>query len=110
MKISINETPAFRRLPLQQEFALFRIIQEFINNALKHSEADKLNIRFTETHDKAKIVLMDNGIGFDISKLHDEGMGLNNVRSRIRPYNGEVEIISRPGRGTRYEISVPIGT
>jgi|SRR5688572_30340412 len=109
IKISINETPAFRRLPLQQEFALFRIIQEFINNALKHSEADKLKIRFTETHDKAKIVLMDNGIGFDITKLHDEGMGLNNVRSRIRPYNGEVEIISRPGRGTRYEISVPIG-
>ena len=109
MKISINEAPIFHRLPLQQEFALFRIIQEFINNALKHSEADKLKIRFSETGDKARIVLMDNGIGFDTKKLRDEGMGLNNVQSRIRPYNGEVEIISRPGRGTRYEITVPIG-
>ena len=44
-----------------------------------------------------------------LQKLRDEGMGLNNVQSRIRPYNGEVEIISRPGRGTRYEITVPIG-
>ena len=109
MKISINVVPIFHRLPLQQEFALFRIIQEFINNALKHSEADKLKIRFSETGDKARIVLMDNGIGFDTKKLRDEGMGLNNVQSRIRPYNGEVEIISRPGRGTRYEITVPIG-
>ena len=109
MKISINVVPIFHRLPLQQEFALFRIIQEFINNALKHSEADKLKIRFSETGDKARIVLMDNGIGFDTKKLRDEGMGLNNVQSRIRPYNGEVEIISRPGSGTRYEITVPIG-
>ena len=93
---------------MQQEFALFRIIQEFINNALKHSGADKLQIRFTETTDKACIVLVDNGIGFDAKKLRDRGMGLNNVRSRIRPYNGEVEIISRPGRGTRYEINIPI--
>ncbi len=108
MKISIHESPAFRRLPVQQEFALFRIIQEFINNALKHSQADKLKVRFTETGNKARIILMDNGIGFDTKKLHDQGMGLNNVQSRIRPYNGEVEIISRPGRGTRYEITVPI--
>jgi signal transduction histidine kinase len=35
-------------------------------------------------------------------------MGLNNVRSRIKPYNGEVDIISQPGKGTRYEISIPI--
>jgi two-component system, NarL family, sensor histidine kinase LiaS len=53
--------------------------------------------------------MSDNGIGFDLKKLHDRGMGLNNVQSRIRPYNGEVEIISKPGKGTKYEISIPLG-
>jgi PAS domain S-box-containing protein len=108
MKIAIKESPGFPRLPIQQEFAIFRIIQEFINNALKHSKADSLQIEFTCNKDTVLIFMSDNGIGFDLKKLHDRGMGLNNVRSRIRPYNGEVEIISKPGKGTKYEISIPL--
>ncbi|HKC37249.1 MAG TPA: PAS domain-containing sensor histidine kinase [Chitinophagaceae bacterium] len=108
MKIVIKESNGFPRLPLQQEFALFRIIQEFISNALKHSRADSLWIEFRYRKKFVFISLADNGIGFDLKKIRDQGMGLNNVRSRIRPYNGEVDIISRPGKGTLYEISVPI--
>jgi PAS domain S-box-containing protein len=108
MKIVIKESNGFPRLPLQQEFALFRIIQEFVSNALKHSMADSLWIEFRHRKKLVFISLADNGIGFDLKKIRGLGMGLNNVRSRIRPYNGEVDIISRPGKGTRYEISVPI--
>jgi NarL family two-component system sensor histidine kinase LiaS len=108
LKIIIKEANGFPRLPLQQEFALFRIIQEFISNALKHSRADSLWIDFSCKKKLALISLVDNGVGFDLSKIRNHGMGINNVRSRIRPYNGEVEIISRPGKGTRYEISIPI--
>jgi len=105
MKITIKETH-FPRLPVQQEFALFRIIQEFINNALKHSKATALQIEFASEKKTATIVLKDNGIGFEMKKLNSHGMGLRNVQSRIRPYNGEVNIITRPGKGTRYEISI----
>ena len=56
----------------------------------------------------AFITLRDNGIGFNIETLQNQGMGLSNVRSRIRPYNGEVEIFSEPGKGTQYEITLPI--
>jgi PAS domain S-box-containing protein len=108
MKIVIKESDGFPRMPLQQEFALFRIIQEFINNALKHSKADSLWIEFKCKKKLVGISLADNGIGFDLKKIRNQGMGLNNVRSRIRPYNGEVDIISRPGKGTRYEISIPL--
>ena len=108
MKIIIKESDGFRRLPLQQEFALFRIIQEFISNALKHSKADCLSIEFKTKKKLVMITLADNGIGFDLSKIRSHGMGLSNVRSRIRPYHGEVDIISRPGKGTRYEIVIPI--
>jgi len=108
IKIIIKESDDFPRLPLQQEFALFRIIQEFINNALKHSKANSLRIEFKYKKKLVLISLADNGIGFDPAKIRNRGMGLNNVRSRIRPYNGEVDIISQPGKGTRYEISVPM--
>jgi PAS domain S-box-containing protein len=108
IKISIKELTGFPKLPVHQGFALFRIIQEFINNALKHSKADTLKIEFAVKKRMALITLADNGVGFDMAKLRSKGMGLNNVKSRIRPYHGEVNIISRPGKGTRYEISIPI--
>lgn len=95
-------------MPLQEEFALFRIIQEFINNSLKHSKAEKLKIEFKSKKKMALINLSDNGIGFDMATLKNHGMGLSNVRSRIRPYNGEVDIFSEPGKGTRYEIAIPV--
>lgn len=107
MKISIKEGPGFPRLPIQPAFALFRIIQEFINNSLKHSRADALRIEFSRNHRSLLVVLQDNGIGFDMGSLQSRGMGLSNVTSRLRPYNGQVDIISRPGKGTRYEITIP---
>lgn len=108
INISIKESRNFPRMSLQQEFALFRIIQEFINNALKHSHANKLKIEFKYSKKIAFVTLSDNGIGFNMSTLRNNGMGLSNVRSRIRPYHGEVDIISEPGKGTRYEISLPV--
>ena len=108
MKITIKESSNFPRLLLQQEFALFRIVQEFISNSLKHSKADTLRIEFKCKKKLVLINLADNGIGFDLTKLRDQGMGLNNVRSRIRPYNGDVEILSQRGKGTRYEILIPL--
>lgn len=108
MKINIRQSRNFPKLPVHQGFALFRIIQEFINNALKHSKADILRIEFAVKNKDALITLTDNGVGFDMKKISNPGMGLNNVQSRIRPYNGEVNIISRPGKGTRYKISIPV--
>lgn len=108
MNIDINESHNFPKLPVNQGFAIFRIIQEFINNALKHSKADRLKIKFGVKNKMAIVSLLDNGVGFDMSKRLNRGMGLNNVRSRIRPYHGEVDIKSQPGKGTRYEITIPI--
>ena len=108
INIAIKESRDFPRMSIQQEFALFRIIQEFINNSLKHSKADTLRIEFKCKKKMALISLRDNGIGFNLTGLRNPGMGLSNVSSRIKPYNGEVDIISQPGKGTKYEISIPM--
>jgi signal transduction histidine kinase len=107
IRIIIREEDDFPRLPVKEEFALFRIIQEFLNNTLKHSRATTVRIDFSKDRDKILIHLSDNGIGFDPARLKKYGMGLNNVTSRLRPYHGDVNIISRPGKGTRYEIALP---
>jgi PAS domain S-box-containing protein len=108
MEITIKEARDFPKMSLQKEFALFRIIQEFINNSLKHSKATALQIDFKYSKKMVLITLQDNGIGFKVSNHRSHGMGLNNVRSRIKPYNGEVDIVSQPGKGTQYHISIPM--
>ena len=107
MNVVVDIPPRFPRLPIKQEYALFRIIQEFINNSLKHSQADGMQIEFVATKTMVFINLKDNGIGFDLKDLAKKGMGLNHVRSRLKPYHGNVEINSRPGKGTSFSITIP---
>lgn len=103
-------SPDFPVLDKNLEVTLFRIIQEFINNSLKHGFADKVNIKMVSdpTEGKLFIVLKDTGKGFDIKKAEEfKGMGLKNVKSRIESYSGLVKISSIVGTGTMYEIMVP---
>jgi PAS domain S-box-containing protein len=91
-----------------QEIAIFRIIQEFINNTLKHGNAGRIFINFKKYKTNLKIILKDNGIGFKLFEKKETGMGLRNVQSRIASYNGEIKITSSPGEGTKYEILLPL--
>ncbi len=99
----------FPSLNKQLEISIFRVVQEFINNALKHSNANAISIALLYTKREIRITLKDNGMGFDV-KLTDKknGMGLRNVESRIMPYNGEIIISSSLGKGTQYKITIPL--
>jgi two-component system NarL family sensor kinase len=95
------------------EIAIFRIVQEFITNAIKHGHAKKVSITLSlEGHksgqSKLMISLSDDGDGFEIKNDEsNEGMGLKNVRSRVESYNGYFKIFSSLGKGTRFEVSIP---
>jgi len=86
---------------------LYRVIQEFINNAIKHGEASEIKISFYFNKNNLKLKLVDNGRGFD-NKQMAEGMGLQNVKSRIKSHNGTLDIVSNIGKGTCYKIGIPI--
>lgn len=103
-------SPDFPVLDKNLEVTLFRIIQEFINNALKHGFAQKVSIKMVSDPGEGKlfIVLKDTGQGFDMKKMDEfKGNGLKNVKSRIESYSGLVKISSIVGTGTMYEIMVP---
>lgn len=94
------------------EIALYRIVQESLNNILKHSKADEFGIMLIQHEDSLRLIVEDNGIGFDIKKNHmhnnKASMGLNNIKERIIPFDGKLTIDSRKGTGTSIIIEIPL--
>jgi PAS domain S-box-containing protein len=89
------------------EIALFRIVQEFIANSIKHGKAKKIDLKFNCHNNKIEINLKDNGCGFDSSKRINAGMGLKNIRSRVQSYHGEIDMVAKEGSGVEFSIKIP---
>lgn len=95
-------------LPANLKISLFIIIQEAINNIVKHSEASEVIIQLKE---KKKIIFMniiDNGKGFDTVHVKQNRLGLNAIKTTANSVDGNLEIESTPGKGTVLKVSVPI--
>lgn len=91
------------------EIKTYNIIQEFINNILKHSEASVASIQMQEDNDKLILHIDDNGKGFDITKIPEkDGLGINQIEARIKMMKGIFEIDSRVGKGTAIYVELPI--
>jgi PAS domain S-box-containing protein len=91
-----------------KKIALFRIIQEQLKNILKHSEATTVHIYLHTGHGITELVIEDDGQGFN-SKMAHKGIGLSNMRERALFYNGELNIITSPGKGCRLIVAIPSG-
>ena len=87
---------------------LFRIVQETLSNTLRHAKADKMEIRIYRRHDAVRVILRDNGIGFELDEAKQASYGISNMRERVREIGGSIQFITAPGNGTRIEITVPI--
>jgi len=106
-KFIIEQNCELPDFPNEIKIDLYRVIQEFINNSLKHGEATKIMISFNYQKKILKLILSDNGKGFDSKQCH-KGMGLQNVKSRVKSHNGTLKIISSIGKGTCYTIATPL--
>lgn len=82
----------------QLKLAMYRILQEQMNNVLKYAKATEVIIRLLQTDEKIILQIKDNGIGFNLAQ-HTEGVGLLNIRTRASLQNGEVKIMTAPGKG-----------
>jgi len=96
------------RLPPRVEIALYRIAQEAINNAIRHSRGKHLGIRVGCEHDVAVLQICDDGTGFDAASPAKGGMGLENMKARAQALGGQLAIDSRPGC-TRVAARIPTG-
>ncbi|RYZ22306.1 MAG: hypothetical protein EOO16_09745 [Chitinophagaceae bacterium] len=96
-----------RALPKEQKLALYRIIQEQLNNIQKHAQASEVTIDLGQTDTDTVLRVTDNGRGFNPSARRG-GMGLNNIRSRARALGGSLRVESAPGKGCSLQVTLPI--
>jgi two-component system, NarL family, sensor histidine kinase LiaS len=87
---------------------LFRIVQEALSNAMRHSKAAKLEIRLHQRIDGIRLLLRDNGVGFDLVEAKTTSYGLKTMQERVSEVGGSLQIVTAPGKGTRIEIRIPI--
>lgn len=96
------------------ESNLYRIIQEALNNVLKHSSAEKVGVTINRQDGRLRLIIEDNGVGFDIEglesmkKFSGHGHGLAGIKERAAVIGGSVEIETRPSEGTGIFVSVPL--
>lgn len=97
------------RLAKGIEDHLFRIIQEALSNALRHSRASRMDIRLLQRGaDMVRLMIRDNGIGFDLDVEKLTSYGIVSMRERVNELGGSIDIISALGQGTRIDIRIPV--
>lgn len=98
------------RLPISVETILFRMTQELMTNVVKHARAAKVYVRLEEEGEAVRLIVVDDGIGFDVGGLGPprgrSGWGLVTLRERAEALGGHIELESTPGVGTRAVVTV----
>src|SRR5690606_14450204 len=92
-----------------KDLIIFRIVQETINNIIKHSRAKRIVIRLVREPENLMLSISDNGVGFDPDSLGNGGwgLGLQNIKKRAALIGGDAQISSKPQKGTQVSMSIP---
>lgn len=99
-----------RRLSPDQRLIVYRVIQEALSNAVRHSRTDRAMVRLGADGDRLRVVVEDRGKGFDPAAVRrrGEGLGLVGMEERVTSVGGRLELDSEYGRGTRVVAEIPI--
>ncbi len=106
INISLNVSPKFQKKEIFIEVQLYRIIQEFTTNVLKHSEANRVWIYIKDNTTNLAVVISDNGKSFEYEDVK-KGMGIKNIESRIKSMNAAHKWKNVLGHGSRLIIKIP---
>ena len=110
IRLRLQLCPYPARLPLAQETATYRVVQECYQNIARHSSASRVNLLLHSTDKSLEMTITDNGVGFDMEcALAKAGsFGLKGMRERVSLLGGDLQIGSRPGHGTRVTMRWPL--
>ena len=90
------------------EVAIFRIAQEALTNATKHSGSPTVEIALNRQADRVRLTVRDHGSGFTSARPADDSLGLRGIRERVRLLGGTVAIDSQPGQGSCVSADLPV--
>jgi signal transduction histidine kinase len=104
VKITHNSDVNFNLIPIENHLHLFRIVQELINNSIRHGKAKNITINCNTNHEKINFKYTDDGIGFDLLDLQsNRGLGMKNIESRVNFLKASLRIKSSKGQGVDVE-------
>ncbi|MBA3681926.1 MAG: sensor histidine kinase [Bacteroidetes bacterium] len=107
LKVNLEIVGLTERLEQEKETVLYRVIQEVVANIIKHAKATEIGLQLIKHEKELSIIIDDNGIGFDTSKINSfEGIGLKNIISRVEFINGTVHFDSTLNKGTTVIIEI----
>ncbi len=89
------------------QLALFRIIQEQLNNILRHADAKKVVIDLSGEKEKIRLTITDDGKGYDL-QVKKHGLGLRNIFNRAEFHKGTAQIFTEPGKGFKLQVQIPV--
>ncbi len=105
LKASMTCSNSYFDVDSKVELIIFRMLQEFFTNTIKHSKASELNVNVDYNGKTLKIKAADNGVGFDDSKMNSfNGIGLSNIHNRAKLIGAKVTINSKEGQGTQFSL------
>jgi signal transduction histidine kinase len=99
-----------RTLPPEISLCLFRVLQEALQNVVKHSASGHAHVSLSSHADTINLTVTDSGAGFNVHEaMRGPGLGLTSMKERLTVMGGELSIHSQPGRGTTIHAIVPVG-
>jgi signal transduction histidine kinase len=109
LEFELESEDKIPRFEQDLEIKLHNIIEECINNIIKHSKATEASVFLLYTNNTLNVVIKDNGVGFDVSKISpSSGIGLSQIKARIENLGGEFVIKSSPNSGTEISFKTPV--
>lgn len=96
------------RLPVAVETTLYRVIQEGLTNIARHAQARNASILIEQRPASVRVIVEDNGVGFDVERVGASRLGLQGIHERVQLLGGKLVIESQPGQGTSLFIEIPL--
>jgi len=106
--LSCDEDISSAAVPYEITLTLYRVVQEALVNAARHSGAVEVLVQLRTERRNLVLTITDDGVGFDVPAKWGKGLGLISMRERVEAAGGKLNVCATPGNGTRLEITVPI--
>jgi signal transduction histidine kinase len=111
VEIDFYQAEVPKKVPQEISRCLFRVLQEALHNAVKHSNVRHFQVGLQGTSDAIHLTIRDSGMGFEPDAARNgPGLGLTSMQERLRLVNGDLFIDSSPGHGTTIHARVPLDT
>ena len=108
--VELKDTTLPETIPVNVASCLYRVAQEALRNVARHARATRVTVSLERSHEGVRMIIVDDGTGFDVARTESVGssLGIVGMQERVRLVDGRFALVSRPGKGTHVDVWVPL--